>query len=121
MEVMNLYSATIGTLKRFATRHRRPRIAEKRTYVFIVVPFDFSKNGRAKKAQVATHLLDNHIDSGGTRSDAIAGLAAVDRTQIRASTERTDEEDVNDEAELNFDLMWTWFLPNPVPPPKKGK
>jgi hypothetical protein len=89
---MNLYSATINTLGRFARRHRRPRIAERRTYVFILVPFAFSKNGRAKKAVAATHLLDNHIDSGGARSDTIAGFTAVDRPQIRASTKRTDEE-----------------------------
>jgi hypothetical protein len=52
MEVMNLYSATMDTFRRFATRHRHPRIAEKRTYVFILVPFDFSKDGSAKKAEV---------------------------------------------------------------------
>jgi hypothetical protein len=89
---MNLYSATINTLGRFARRHRRPRIAERRTYIFLPVPLDFSKNGRAKKAVVATHLLDNHIDSVGARSDTIAGFTAVDCPQIRASSERTDEE-----------------------------
>jgi hypothetical protein len=113
MEVMNLYSATMDTFRRFATRHRRPRIAEKRTYVFILVPFDFSKDGSAKKAEVAIHLFDNHIDSGA-RSYTMAGLTAVDHDQIRASAGSTNGRDVNDGPKLNFDLMWTWFLPNPL-------
>ncbi len=25
------------------------------------------------------------------------------------------------EQELNYDLMWTWFLPNPLWPPKERK
>jgi hypothetical protein len=91
MEVMNIYSATINTLGRVARRHRRPRIAERRTYAFILVPFDFSKNGRAKKAVVATHLLDNHIDSGGARSEPSPG-SPLSIVLIRASSEKTDEE-----------------------------
>jgi hypothetical protein len=66
-------------------------------------------------------LLDNHADSDGARRGAITGLTAFDRHQIPASSERIDEEDVNDEPKRNFDLLWTWFLPNPLPPPKKGK
>jgi hypothetical protein len=113
MEVMNLYSATVGTLKRFATRHWPPRI--KRTYVFILVPFDFSqKNGHAKKAEVAQHLLENRTDSGGARSGAIAGLTAFDRLQIRFLGESTNGRELNGEPKLNFDLMWTWFLSNPL-------
>jgi hypothetical protein len=118
MEVMNLYSATMDTFRRFATRHRHPRIVEKRTYVFILVPFDFSKDGSAKKAEVAAHLFDNHIDSGARR-ETITGLTALDRPQIGASAGSTNGRDVNHEPKLNFDLMWTWFLPNPLGKPKR--
>jgi hypothetical protein len=119
MEVMNLYSATMDTFRRFAARHRRPRI--KRTYVFILVPFDYSRNGSAKKAEVGQHLLDNHADSDNARRGAITGLTAFNRPQIRALGESTNGRELNDEPKLNFDLMWTWFLPNPLWKPKRRK
>jgi len=35
--------------------------------------------------------------------------------------ETTAERDLNNALELNHDLMWTWFLPNPLWPPNKSK
>ena len=48
-------------VRQFVVPPWHPRIVERKTYVFILVPFDF-KNGHAKKADVAQHVLANHID-----------------------------------------------------------
>lgn len=119
MKLVNLYSATIGTLRRFAPWHRTPRLAEKRTYVFILVPFDFSKNGHAKKAEVAQHLLDNPTDSDGARSFTLARPPTIGRTEIRGASKITGDGGVSEEPQLDFRLMWTWFLPNPLWKPKR--
>jgi hypothetical protein len=47
----------------------------------------------------------------GTRADALfSTIAALDRNLSRT----TSEPDLSDDRELNDDLMWTWFLPNPL-------
>jgi hypothetical protein len=33
----------------------------------------------------------------------------------------TSEPDPSDNRELNYDLMWTWFLPNPLWAPRRRK
>ena len=44
-------------------------------------------------------------------------LAALDRAVSRTTAER----DLNNAPGLNHDLMWTWFLPNPLWPPNKSR
>lgn len=116
---MNLYSAAIDTLRRFAAHHRAPRIVKKRTYVFVLVPFDFSKNGRAKKAEVAQGLISGHSDFDRAANYTLAAPPALGRGEIRRATKTTGEQDVDNEPQLDFRLMWTWFLPNPLWKPKR--
>jgi hypothetical protein len=113
---MNFYSATIDRVRRLAARRRQRRVIEKRTYVFILVPFDFRRNSHAKRAEVAQNLIDGHsVD--GTRNGTNRELTVIDCTK---TSEPTGEQTLNDN-QLNFDLMWTWFLPNPLWPSKKPK
>ena len=116
---MNLYSAAIGALRGFAACHRAPRIVKKRIYVFFLVPFDFSKNGNAKRAEITQDSIKDHSDFEHAASYEPHALRALGRGAIRAATKTTAEVDVADEAELDFRLMWTWFLPNPLWPPNK--
>jgi hypothetical protein len=99
---MNLYSVAIDALRRFAARHRTPRAVKQKTYVFVLVPSNVGENGRAKRAEIAQNLIDNGSGSHGARDDALSTLTAADS-----------------ESQLNYDLMWTWLLPNPLWPPKK--
>jgi hypothetical protein len=118
---MKLYSATIDTFRRFKARRQSPRTVERRTYVFILVPFGFNRNGSAKKAEVAQNFIDNGSDPDGAPNDALSTLTALDRNKLRRPGKTTSVREVNDESELNYDLMWTWFLPNPLWPPKGRK
>ena len=52
--------------------------------------------------------------------DAIRRFAAR-RQSPRVVERRTAEGDLNNAPGLNHDLMWTWFLPNPLCPPNKSK
>jgi hypothetical protein len=117
---MNLYSVAIDTLRGFAARRRAARAVKQRIYVFVLVPFDFSKNGDAKKAAVAQDLIK---DLSGFERAAYKPLALreLGRGAIRAATKTTTEMDVADEPELDFRLMWTWFLPNPLWKPKQRR
>lgn len=47
------------------------RVIEKRTYVFILVPFDFRRNGRARSAQLEQHLIGNSRYADNPRSNAL--------------------------------------------------
>jgi hypothetical protein len=116
---MNLYSVAIDTLRGFAVRHRAPRVIEKRTYVFFLVPFDFSKNGSAKKAEVAQGLINGHSDFDRAANYTVAAPPTLSRGEIRGATKTSGERDVDYEPQLNFRLMWTWFLPNPLWKPKR--
>jgi hypothetical protein len=116
---MNFYSATFEAFKRFAAHRRSLRTVETRTYVFILVPFEFDGNGRAARAEVAQNLIDNDRRSHGARNHTLATLTTVDCTETPALTKTTGVRNLNGEAELNYELMWTWFLPNPLWPPKK--
>jgi hypothetical protein len=116
---MNLYSVAIDTLRGFAPRHRAPRVVEKRIYVFFLVPFDFCKNGSATKAEVAQGLINDHSDFDRAVNYTLAAPHAIGRAEIRGATETTGEGDVDDEPQLDFRLMWTWFLPNPLWKPKQ--
>lgn len=118
---MNLYSAAIDTLRGFAARHRAPRVVEKRTYVFVLVPFNFPKNGSAKKAEVAQGLINSRSDFDPAANYMLVAPAALSRGEIRRATKTTAEGDVDDEPQLDFRLMWTWFLPNPLWPPNRSE
>jgi hypothetical protein len=115
---MNLYSAAVDKLTGFAARHLAPRVVEKRTYVFFLVPFDLSKNGNAKRAEITQDLIKDHSDFERAANYKPHARRALGRGAIRAATKTTTEVDVADEPELDFRLMWTWFLPNPLWPNK---
>jgi hypothetical protein len=118
---MNLYSVAIDTLRRFAARHRAPRVVKQRTYVFFLVPFDFSKNGYAKKAEVAQGLINGHSDFDRVANYTPRGPLALSRGEIGCATETTPDGNVDHEPQLDFRLMWTWFLPNPLWKPKQRR
>jgi hypothetical protein len=108
---MKLYSSTIDALRRFVDRYHLPGVAGKRTYVFIFVPFDFRKSGRATQTEAPRSLIDYTQNGGCDR------LASFEGPDIAG---KYDDGDGSGE-DLNFELMWTWFLPNPLWPPKKSK
>jgi hypothetical protein len=116
---MNLYSVAIDTLRRFAARHRAPRLVKQRTYVFIVVPFDFSKNGDSKKAEIPQDLINGHSDFERAANHTRRAPLTLVRGEIGGATERTPDGNVDNEPQLDFRLMWTWFLPNPLWKPKR--
>jgi hypothetical protein len=115
---MNIYLVFTDAIRRFAARRQSPRVVEKRTYVFIFVPFDFRGNGHARKAPITRDLIGNGSHTDGTRTDALfSTIAALDRAPPRITSER----DLSGDQELNYELMWTWFLRNPLWPPKGRK
>jgi hypothetical protein len=116
---MNLYSGAIDALRRFAARHRAPRAVKQRTYVFVLVPFEFSKNGDTKKAEIAQDLIKDHSDFERAAKYIPCAPLALRRGEIRGATETTADGDVDNEPQLDFRLMWTWFLPNPLWKPKR--
>ena len=108
---MNIPLAITDAIRRFAAGRRSPPVVEKRTYVFVLVPFNLRRNGRTRKAHITQDLIGNDSRPDGTRADALfSTIAALDRTSSRT----TSEPDLSDDWELNYDLMWTWFLPNPL-------
>jgi hypothetical protein len=113
--LMNIPLALIDASKRFATRGS-PRVVEKTTCVFLLVPLEFSGNGHAKKSELEQDLIDNGSRAGGAWTRALfSTLTALERAAAGA----IPDEDLNSASELNYDLMWTWFLPNPLRP-KQG-
>jgi hypothetical protein len=115
---MNIPLALTDAIRRFVGRHRSPRVVERRTYVFILVPFDFRANGHARKTELEQDLIDNSRHADDPRTNGLfSTLAALNRAASRTTAER----DPNNAPGLNHDLMWTWFLPNPLWPPNKGK
>jgi hypothetical protein len=108
----------IDAIRRFAARRGSARMIENRTYVFILVPFDFRANGHARKPELEQDLIDNSRHADDPRTNGfLSALAAVNRAASRTTAER----DLNNALGLNHDLMWTWFLPNPLWPPNKSK
>ena len=98
----------------FVARHRRLRVVDRKTYVFILVPFDPSEFGGVKRAEVARPLINGHNGSEVERHEF--GLSLPQRLRALATDSRLEARnaDPDDEAELDFRLMWTWFLPNPL-------
>ena len=105
-------------IRRFAARRGLLRVIEKRTYVFILVPFNFRGNSHATSAEVEQHLIDDSGPADDSRTNAFFPALAV---LNRAGSGTTAERDLNNPPELNHELMWTWFLPNPLWPPNKSK
>jgi hypothetical protein len=118
---MNLYSSAIDTLRGFAARHRAPRVVKQRIYVFFLVPFDFSKNGDANKAEVAQGLINGHSGFDRAANYTPRAPLALGRGKIGCATETTPDWDLDNEPQLDSRLMWTWFLPNPLWKPKQRR
>jgi len=116
---MNLYSVATDALRRFVARHQAPRVVNQTTYVFFLVPFDFSKNGETKQDEVPQSLINGHSDFDLAVNYTPCAPLALGRGEIRALTTITTKADVADEPQLDFRLMWTWFLPNPFWKPKQ--
>jgi len=110
---MNIRLALMNSVRRFTGRRQSPRLAETRTYVFIFVPFDFRGNARARSAQLERHLIDNSRHASHRRIKALLSTLV---SLIRPVFGITSQRDLNNPRRLNHDLMWTWFLPNPLPP-----
>jgi hypothetical protein len=117
VRLMNISVAVMDAIRRLAVRGRLPREVEKRTYVFILVPFNFCGNGQARQANITQDLMRNGTRVDRTRTDVLfSTIVALDR----ASWRTISEADVSDDRKLNYDLMWTWFLPNPLWPPNEN-
>jgi hypothetical protein len=115
-DFLNIRLLLMDAIRRFAARHQSPRVVERRTYVFILVPFDFRANGHARKTELEQDLIDNSRHADDPRTNGLfSTLAALNRAASRTTAER----DLNNAPGLNHDLMWTWFLPNPLWPPNK--
>jgi hypothetical protein len=107
----------MDAIRRFAACRQSRRVVERRTYVFILVPFDFRANGDARKTELEQDLIDNSRHADDPRTNGLfSTLAALNR-----AASRTAKRDLNNALGLNHDLMWTWFLPNPLCPPNKSK
>jgi hypothetical protein len=107
---MNIPLAMMDAIRRFAAGRRSPRVVEKRTYVFILVPFNLRGNGHTSKAHITQDLIGNGSPDAMRADALVSTIAALDHTSSRTTAER----DLNTPVELNHDLMWTWFLPNPL-------
>jgi len=107
---MSVRLALIDAIKRFVAGHQSSRGVEKTTYVFILVPFDFRTNGHARK----TEFDQDWIDNGNAPDPRSNGLCCAPGALNDAGSRTTAEPDLNNAPELNHDLMWTWFLPNPL-------
>ena len=116
-DFLNIRLLLMDAIRRFAARRQSPRVVERRTYVFILVPFDFRANGHARKTELEQDLIDNSRRADCPRTNGLfSTLAALNR-----AASRTAERDLNNALGLNHDLMWTWFLPNPLCPSNKSK
>jgi len=114
---MNIRLPLMDAIRRFAGRRGSPRVVEKRTYVFILIPFNFCGNGHAKKSELEQDLLDNGSRAGGAWTGAVfSTLTALDR----AAPGAVPDEDLNNAPGLNHHLMWTRFLRNPLWSPNKS-
>jgi hypothetical protein len=117
-DFLNIRLLPMDAITRFAACRQSPRVVERRTYVFIPVPFDFHANGHTRKTELKQDLIDNSRHADAPRTNGLfSTLAALNR----AASGTTAERDLNNGAGLNHDLMWTWFLPNPLWPPNKSK
>jgi hypothetical protein len=68
---MNIRLSLIDAVRRFAAGRRSPRVVEKKTYVFILVPFSFRGNGHARK------LSSSKVESRITSTPTTYGLTVL--------------------------------------------
>ena len=116
-ESLNMRLLLMDAIRRLAARRQSPRVVERRTYVFILVPFDFRANGHARKTELEQDLIDNSRHADDPRTNGLfSTLAALNRAASRTTAGR----DLNNVPRLNHHLMWTWVLPNPLWPPNKS-
>ena len=116
-DFLNIRLLLMDAIRRFPARRQSPHVVERRTYVFILVPFDLRANGHARKTELEQDLIDNSRHADDPRTNGLfSTLAALNR-----AASRTAGRDLNNALGLNHDLMWTWFLPNPLWPPNKSK
>jgi len=101
-DFLNIRLLLMDAIRRFAARRQSPRVVEGRTYVFILVPFDFRANGHVRKTELEQDLIDNsrHADDPRTNGP-FSTLAALNRAASRTTVER----DLNNAPGLNHDLM----------------
>src|SRR5689334_16652185 len=99
---MNISLALMDAIRRFAARRGLPRVVEKRTYVFILVPFNFRGNSHATSAELEQRLIDISGSADDSRTNALFS------TLVPAGSSTTAERDLNNPPELNYELMWTW-------------
>jgi hypothetical protein len=117
-DFLNIRLLLMDAIRRFAARRGAARVSENRTYVFILVPCGFRGNGHTRKTELEQDLIDNSRHADDPRTNGLfSTLAALNRAASRTTAER----DLNNAPGLNYDLMWTWFLPNPLWPPNKSK
>jgi hypothetical protein len=111
---MNIRLSLIDAVRRFAAGRRSPRVVEKKTYVFILVPFSFRGNGHARKTEFEQGRVENNKHADDLRTNVpFPTLAAFNSAACRTTAER----DLNNALGVNRELMWTWFLRNPLSPP----
>ena len=108
---MNIPLALKDAITRFAVRRGLLRVVEKRTYVLILVPFSLCGNDHARSAELEQHLIDNSAHAAHSWTNArFPTFGALNRAGSRTTAER----DLNNPSEINHNLMWTWFLANPL-------
>ncbi|PWT81347.1 MAG: hypothetical protein C5B58_09995 [Acidobacteria bacterium] len=78
--------ALMDAIRRFAVRCVSLRV-EKRTYVFILVPFNFPGNGHARGDEVEQHLIDKSRHDVPRTNALFSTLAALDRAASRTTGE----------------------------------
>jgi hypothetical protein len=100
---MNLYSTGREAFRQFITRHQVSRVIHGRTYVFVFVPLDLLETDRPPQTQGARPLI---------RAKA---------KDLRCPEQKGEGNGGSGEQQLNWDLMWTRFLPNPLWRPKERK
>ncbi|HEY2625132.1 MAG TPA: hypothetical protein VGI41_00115 [Candidatus Udaeobacter sp.] len=110
----------IHRFRKFVADHGLLRFVERKTYVFIFVPFDSSQFGGVKRAEVAQPLLNGHNGSV-TEHELRSSVPQRSRDEVIGSSVDPCDTDAQEEPELDFRLMWTWFLPNPLWSPNKSK
>jgi hypothetical protein len=94
------------------------RVVEKRTYVFIFVPFNLAETVMPERCISHKIRLVMAAAPMACGTDALfSTIADLDRALSRT----TSKPDLSDDRELNYDLMWTWFLPNPAVPTEECK
>ena len=78
-DFLNIRLLLMDAIRRLAARRQSPRVVERRTYVFILVPFDFRANGHARKTELEQDLIDNsrHADDPRTNGLFLRSLPLI--------------------------------------------